>query len=142
MPNSSSEVWKFLEERFGIDRDEFSRYELVKKSGDWWLTTGTCDLEVETNGVRAVRELDIGLKPTTYLLQILGDSISRNVFEPTEEEFLKLMRREEMIDADFEKEGYVAIRFRGRIAGCGFYKDGVVSSRVSKGRAGELADLL
>lgn len=114
----------------------------MKRSGDWWLCTGESDLELETNGVRAVRELEIGPKPTTYALQLLGDHISRNVLEVGKEELLKLLRREEMVPATFEEDGYVAVKYEGRMVGCGFYRDDVVSSRVSKGRASELADAL
>lgn len=144
MPSLESKGWRYLEKRFGIERDDLEGLDLRERSGDLWLVPKELDteLKIQTHGIRMIRKLDIGLKPTTYGLQLLEDQIERNIVELDRKEAVKLLRREEMIDRDLEKEGYTALKFEDRILGCGMYKDGVVSSRVPKGRGKESADII
>ncbi|MFB6181266.1 MAG: hypothetical protein ABEJ93_05310 [Candidatus Nanohalobium sp.] len=144
LPSSRSEAWSYLEERFGVERQELEEYQLEKISGDFWLVSRETEteLDTETKGIRFLRDKERGLKPTTYALQFLGDSIERNVVEVSQDELLKLARREEMIDRDLEEDGYVALKFQNRIVGCGFYKNDKVSSRIPKGRSKELSRIL
>lgn len=145
MPSSESKAWEYLEERFGVGSHDLANFELEKIAGDWWLHTGTQNIELtyETRGIRFVRETGQGLKPTTYALQLLGPRLSKNVVEVDKEELEKLLKREKMIERELDtSEGYVAIKYEGRVIGCGMYKDGVVSSRIPKGRGKELAEIL
>ncbi len=144
LPNSrNDEAWKYIEKRFGIQRNNLE-YDLKKSSGDYWLTSKnlSTDLKVETNGLRAVRETGRGLKPTTYFLQVLQNEIKKNVVELDRNEFLKLLKREEMVDREMQNKGYVALKYEGKIVGCGFYMGEKVSSRIPKGRSRELADII
>jgi NOL1/NOP2/fmu family ribosome biogenesis protein len=134
----SSDAWDYLRDRFGVERNEVAG-ELVMQSGDAWLSSSGTDCE--TPGVRFVRFTGIGPKPTTYALQLLGDAVDRNRVELSEQELNQVLDGE-MVDRDVESEGYVALVFRGRIAGCGLYRDGVVSSRIPKSRAGQLRPLV
>ena len=133
---------EYLEERFGIEKQDLQGLQLKEVSGDVWLApekeTG---LEKETSGIRAVRFMDIGLKPTTYLLQILGDRISKNKIETDKEEFKTLLEGE-MIERKLDEKGYVAVFHDGKAFGCGFYMDELVSSRIPEGRAEELLGTL
>ena len=143
MPDSGNEdPWKYLEERFGVGSHDLSNFRLDKISGDYWLHTGTLETELkyQTRGIRFLRDMDRGLKPTTYALQLLGPRISKNVFKVDKRELEKLLAREEMIEVEEQEleEGYVAIEYDDKIIGCGMYKEGVVSSRIPKGRSEEL----
>lgn len=142
--SSASEAWTFLEERFGVERSDLPHLEIEERSGDYWLVSKdrTDEYESEVSGVRALRNLDIGLKPTTYLVQLLGDAIEKNSVKLSRDEFRKLLARKEMIPRDLKEEGYVALKHEGLVIGCGYFKDGVVSSRVPKGRSGELLDIV
>lgn len=139
---SPSDGWNYLEKRFGVQKDSVD-YVLKKINGDLWLTSEDEDgrLEAETEGIRAVRCMDIGLKPTTYLLQLLNKKITRNRVEVDQEEFLSLLNGS-MIEREMEEKGYVAISFKDTVYGCGLYKDELVSSRIPKGRASELENIL
>lgn len=137
MPGSS-DAWDYLRGRFGVERNEVAG-ELVTQSGDAWLSSS--DSDCETPGVRFVRFTGIGPKPTTYALQLLGDAVDRNLVGLSEQELNQVLD-DEMVDRDAESEGYVALVFRGRVAGCGLYRDGVVSSRIPKSRAGQLRPLV
>jgi len=134
------EAREYLKERFGVKKEELEGLGLREVSGDIWLSPEEkSGLEFETSGIRAVRFMDIGLKPTTYLLQLLGDSIRENRVETTEKEFRDLLRGD-MIERVMEEKGYVALVYEGKVFGCGFYMDELVSSRIPEGRAKELLD--
>ncbi len=142
MPGSP-EGWEYLEERFGVRKEELKGFRLGERSGDLWLVSGEeTSLETETLGIRFLRDTGRGLKPTTYALQFLGDRIEKNRVVVNREELIQLLKREEMIDRNLEDEGYVALEFEGRIIGCGYFKDWKVSSRIPKGRGKELANIL
>jgi hypothetical protein len=134
----SSDAWDYLADRFGVRRGEVAG-ELIMQSGDAWLSSS--DVDCETPGVRFVRFTGIGPKPTTYALQLLGAAVERNRVELSERELERLLNGE-MLDKGAESEGYVALVFRGRTVGCGLYRDGVVSSRISKSRAAQLRPLI
>lgn len=144
MPDSgkAEEAAEYMSERFGVEVDEMEGLEFREVSGDVWLASkNETSLEAETQGIRAVRVMDIGLKPTTYLLQLLGERLSRNVVEVDEEEFEALLSGA-MIERSMDEKGYVAIKFDGKVFGCGFYMDELVSSRIPEGRAKELLGTL
>lgn len=134
-----SNGYTYLEERFGIAESDLDGLELVERHDDLWLASGRdSGYEEETRGIRALRDTGLGLKPTTYLLQALQDSISRNIVTLSEQEFKDLLGRENMIERELAEEGYVALKYGSRIVGCGFYKNEKVSSRMPKGRSKEL----
>jgi NOL1/NOP2/fmu family ribosome biogenesis protein len=141
---STQEAWNYIEDRFGVEKNDLEGFNITKVSGDYWLVSDQLetDLEVETYGFRFVRITGRGLKPTTYGLQFLGDRISKNIVELDKQEFLNLLNREEMVPREMEEKGYVALRFEGQIVGCGYYMNETVSSRIPKGRGKELADIL
>lgn len=140
---STDAAWRYLHRRFGVDRDELDRYRLVERSGDYWLVSAATDtgLDVKAQGIRCLRTLDAGFKPTTYALQLLDDHITENRVELSTDAFLTLLDGEE-IDGAATGSGYVALVYRGEVFGCGWYSDGVVSSRIPKGRARHLSDFL
>lgn len=138
------EAWNYISERFGVERSDLEGFHIKKVAGDYWLISEQLDtqLEVETYGFRFVRITGRGLKPTTYALQFLRDRISKNIVELDREEFLNLLRRNEMVDREMENKGYTALKYEGQIVGCGYYMNQKVSSRIPKGRGKELADIL
>lgn len=136
-----NEAWDYLKNQFGVDRKDLSG-KLKEKSGDYWLTRpGFEDLNVENEGLRLLRSNKMGLKPTTYALQLLDRHINKNIVEIDREELLDLLHRRRMIDRELDKEGYVAVKYNSRIIGVGYYKNEKVSSRIPKHRSKELAEI-
>lgn len=136
-------AYSFFRERFGVEVGQMDGFRLERISGDFWLVSDNDqDLEAETRGLRALRDTGKYLKPTTYVLQLFDDELEKNVVELEKDELKAVLEEEDMIEAEASSKGYVAIKYEGRVIGCGLYKDDVVSSRVSRGRAGELSDLL
>ncbi len=142
MPGSVDEAWEYLEERFDIGREE-TAFTLREVNGDIWITSPEMEteLEAETYGIRFIRQMKIGLKPTTYGLQLVGDRLEKNVVDLDRRELEDLLNGD-MIEVTGLTKGYVALRFQHRVIGCGFYKDELVSSRIPKGRAKELKEIL
>jgi len=137
------DAWKFFEKRFGVSRKDLEGHKILKRSGDFWLTSDVDEpeLEYKTEGVRFLRDTGNYLKPTTYGLQILGEKISCNTVELEKEELIELLNGD-MIERELEEKGYVALVYEEEVIGCGLYKDGLVSSRVPKGRGNELKKFL
>lgn len=137
------DAWNYFEERIGVSREDLEGYKILKRSGDFWLVSDVeePELEYQTEGVRFLRDTGNFLKPTTYGLQILEEKISRNIVELDREEFLTLLEGD-MIERELESKGYVALVYEGKVFGCGLYKNNLVSSRIPKGRAKELRDLI
>lgn len=144
LQSSESKGWRYLEERFGVREFDLEGYELRERSGDLWLVSKDVEtnLNIEVHGVRLIRFTGIGLKPTTYGLQMLDPYIEKNTVKMSKEETVKMLKREEMIERSLDEEGYVALKFSGLTIGCGFYRDGKVSSRVPNSRGEELAEIL
>lgn len=144
IPSSSgNEAWEYLEERFGVRKEDMPGFRIKKVSGDYWLhTEKDVGLDCETKGIRCVRDTGRALKPTTYILQLLENEIEKNIVKVNREELIDLLDREEMIDREMGEEGYVALEYEDRVIGCGYYKGKKVSSRVPKGRSNELKKIL
>lgn len=143
LPSSVSDVWDYLAQRFGVGSDDLDGFVIVEQSGDYWLAPDgyKTEMGLETRGIRFVRELDTGFKPTTYGLQLLEDALEKNVVELDRDE-LEAVLDGELIDREADSPGYVALRFDGRVIGCGLYKNDTVSSWIPKGRGQQLLSSL
>ncbi len=140
----TEDVLNYINNRFGVKVENLDRFNIVERSGDFWLISDQelPDLDYETQGVRFVRDTGKYLKPTTYGLQILDEKISGARIQVNREE-LKTVLDGDMVEKGIEiGEGYVAIVYRERAIGCGLYKDGLLSSRIPKGRGKELNHMI
>ncbi|MFB6116824.1 MAG: hypothetical protein ABEK10_04925 [Candidatus Nanosalina sp.] len=151
MPGSESredlaveDAWNYLEERFKVRKKDLEGFEIVKRSGDFWLVSAGDfpDLEFETEGIRFLRDTGKYLKPTTYGLQILDSKVSSARVEVSAEE-LEVLLDGDMIERELDVgKGYVAIVYDDKVIGCGLYKGELASSRISRGRAEELRNIM
>ncbi|MFB6077103.1 MAG: hypothetical protein ABEK12_03165 [Candidatus Nanohaloarchaea archaeon] len=135
-------MWTYLADRFGVARADLAGFELVRRSGDFWLVSAATDpaRDAETMGIRFVRDQEIGFKPTTYALQFLGDAVADARVQVDRTELLRLLEGG-TVDRDVS-DGYVALVYDDRIAGCGLSRRGTVESMIPKGRAQELQEIL
>lgn len=141
MPNSRSDAYSYLERRFGIKEQELKPLTLRERNGDFWLVKGETELNIETDGIRALRVSNRGFKPTTYFLQLAGESIENNIINLSEEELEVLLDRE-MIERTGMEKGYVALEYDDTILGCGYFMNDKVSTRISKSRSEHLRNIL
>lgn len=141
MPNSQSDAYNYLEKRFGIEKRDLGPLSLRERNSDFWLVLGETGLNVETDGIRALRVSNRGFKPTTYFLQLIGDKAEKNIVELSDEELVVLLNRE-MINRTGMEKGYVALKYEGRVLGCGYFMNEKVSTRISKSRSQHLRNIL
>lgn len=114
---------------------------MKERSGDLWLVRGETDLNIETDGIRALRVSNRGFKPTTYFLQLAGDFVEKNIVQLSGEELEKLLNRE-MIERTGMEKGYVVLMYEDWVMGCGYFMNEKVSTRISKSRSKHLRNIL
>lgn len=130
----------FLEEKFGFPRRLFENCTfLFKGRSSIWIFTGHPSApeivpRVETVGMRALRKTAKGvLKPTTVFIQAFGRYASKNIVElRSEEEVLEFMSGGIVRGVFDVEEGFVIVKFRDDILGCGLYSRGTLKSRIPK----------
>ncbi|MDR9401880.1 MAG: NOL1/NOP2/sun family putative RNA methylase, partial [Halothece sp. Uz-M2-17] len=135
-PVRDSQYLQWFSERFGIDSDIFSSFQLwIKGKDKIWLADASCqplsEVEIQTLGIPFMRT---GYKPTTCALQRFGSHITRNVvslddFSAVQRFFLG---ESQPINAMVES-GFVHVRYDYYELGCGLYKNGVLHSQIPKG---------
>lgn len=127
-----------LSQRFGIPMDTFEK--LVVKEDQETVFVGTNEVmrfdsvRPMRRGIRLARIYPYSLKPTTFAMQILGGLATRNVVDLGDEETKLLINGGSLnteVDAD---NGFVLLRWRGRVVGVGFYKRPVLKSQIPRFR--------
>lgn len=141
LPNSRNEAYSYLKNRFGIEKEELAPLNLRQINGDYWLAQEETELKTETSGIRALRSSERGFKPTTYFLQMMGERITKNTVQLSDGEIETILQRE-MIERTDMEEGYVAMKHDGKVIGCGFFMNDLVSTRISKSRTKQLRQIL
>ena len=85
-------------------------------------------------GIRLAKMYPYSLKPTTFGMQVLGVQATRNVIEVNDEQAKRLVNGESLkVEAD-ATNGFVLLRWRGFVAGVGFYKRPVLKSQIPRFR--------
>lgn len=94
-------------------------------------------VKVEALGMALVRTRASWPKPTTAGCLAFGRHASRNIVDLSDDQMDAFLYREIIpFDAgDGADDGFVLVRNRGHVLGCGLYLGGRISSQLSKGRA-------
>jgi NOL1/NOP2/fmu family ribosome biogenesis protein len=127
-----------LSERFGIPREVFDRLAAVEDQETVFVSTPEV-MEFDAvrpmrRGIRLARMYPYSLKPTTFGMQVLGGHATRNVADVSDEQ-AKLLINGGTLKADIEADnGFVLIRWRGFVAGVGYYKRPVLKSQIPRFR--------
>jgi len=128
------EVLKYLEDRFGIEAFHFDNYEILRGVSNFWLFPKTeyleklKSLQVQTVGLLFMRQVSKYLKPTSAFLQRFGYLAKKNVVHLPEEIILILKEKNKVeINLDLEP-GYVILKNKKWILGCGLYLPGKLFS--------------
>ncbi len=127
-----------LSERFGIPREVFDRLAAIEDQETVFVSTPEV-MEFDAvrpmrRGIRLARIYPYSLKPTTFGMQVLGREATRNVVDVSDEQ-AKLLINGGALSTDIEADnGFVLIRWRGFVAGVGFYKRPVLKSQIPRFR--------
>ena len=128
----------FLQERFGIPRTLFNRYDLYKRGTTVWLLNkdprlrDLAALKVESVGFLLLRWVQSRLKPTSAALQLFGNHLNKNIVRLTPEQLRDLVERTEL-EGDFAASpGYVATVTDSLVIGCALYVPGRLISQFPR----------
>lgn len=132
----------FLEERFGLQKEAFSGFSFYEGPDKIYIfsqdlpSKDLAGLKIVQTGIVAGRVFGDRerFKPTTNLLQIFGRFATRNFVELEESEKEDFIRGLD-IDGVFEvDEGFVIVKFREDVLGCGLYSGGKLKNQIPKSR--------
>ena len=128
------EILKYLEDRFGIEAFNFEEYEILRGVTNFWLFPKTPylerlkNLQVQTVGLLFLRQVSKYLKPTSAFLQRFGYLAKKNFVSLSDEIILTLKEKNKVeIMLDLEP-GYVILKNKHWILGCGLYLPGKLFS--------------
>ncbi|MCX7967794.1 MAG: hypothetical protein N3B10_04795 [Armatimonadetes bacterium] len=145
------EVLRYLPQRFGIPVEVLDRFNYIWSGGAIWMTSVPLELlpnhkAVQRIGLRALRKVPQGWKPTTPLLQFFDRHITRNRVSLTHEQWKQILSGEaidclrEGILTDELSPGYTVLELSGVVIGCGYFNGRFLNHQLSKVRAMELAE--
>ena len=135
-------ILKYLRDRFSIQKKIFSNYSFNIKGEKIWivykdvLEKNLDGLNIESVGLLFGRyfKRQERFKPTTNALQIFGRYATKNIVELNEKEkdmYIKGYDLEKKLNLE---EGYVIIKFKNDILGCGLYRNGKIKNQIPKAR--------
>jgi NOL1/NOP2/fmu family ribosome biogenesis protein len=135
-------ILKYLRDRFEIPKKIFSDYSFIIKGEKIWIVARDVlekDLEglkIESIGLLFGRyfERQKRFKPTTNALQIFGKYATKNVVELNEKEKNQYIRGYDLEKELNLEEGYVIIKFKNDMLGCGLYREGKIKNQIPKAR--------
>lgn len=137
------EALAYFSERFGIPEAFLTSLRFEDRGDEIWVAT-PCDWKGlyarRPAGLRALRRAPDGLKPTSTILTLWGDQITRSRVDLSLDSLVRLLlgRRLDVPGSD----GYVALATGRDVIGCGRIRKGQLQSLVSTGRRRELLDVL
>lgn len=124
------EIFKYLDERFGISPIYFQNYLILKGATNYWLFPKTPlfpqlkGLIPEVVGLLFLRRVSHYLKPTSSFIQRFGRYATKNIVTLTKEE-LSVFREKNSLEINLElTPGYVVVKDENWIIGCGLYLPG------------------
>ncbi|MCS7149532.1 MAG: hypothetical protein N2Z40_03545 [Caldimicrobium sp.] len=129
-------LFSYLEERFGITRDIFYPYTFLKGVNNYWLFPKSSHLEKLKNlnpevvGLLFLRKVSKYLKPTSAFLQRFGYHATKNIVT-IDKKAIDLFQKGRPLEVELPIEpGYVILRDKYWILGCGLYLNGKLYSHL------------
>lgn len=146
LPSLKKLVEDYFFERFGVDRKFWMNYNVYWLGNSLWITSPELEPRHKyiSCGMRALRIIKPEfkfLKPTSYLLQYLGNNIRKNILDTDIDDLKTIFNGQYLQNNDLDY-GYIALRFKGYIIGCGLKNLHGIKNQIPKGRARELEGIL
>ncbi len=133
----------YLNETYGIALDYLESLILLKRGKDIWITNKAAksmigigkNLNINSLGLRALRNAFEVPKMTTNFAVFLNDKITKNYYEMTKEQLDEFTRGSEIkINAANEFKNYLILKYNKEVYGVGIINNGAIKSQVPKGR--------
>ena len=132
-------ILEYCTERFGINNKMFKNY-------NWYIGSknrvyiGPEELErikPESIGLSVFR-LDRTPKPTTNFLQLFGRHVTKNIVELSSKETIEYCAGKNLSPNLNTKTGFVIVKHRDRILGCGHWNGSLLKNQIPKSRFGKI----
>jgi len=139
------EIVYLFSSRFGVSLEFLNQLTFIEqKTGEIWATSAPTTSAVESSrpaGVRALRRMPQGLKPTSVFLRLLADRVRASRVEIDDLNTLRKLLLGQSVSVVVD-DGYVAICYRGDVLGCGVCKDGRVRALIAVQKRRQLLECL
>ena len=129
MPDYESlhhEIVSYFSSRFGVAHEVLDKLTFTERGGgEVWATSAPTPTGIVSSrpaGIRILRRMPHGFKPTTVFLCILGERIRSSRMEIEDVSIMLQLLVGQPVACALD-DGYFAISFRGDILGCGTAKD-------------------
>jgi hypothetical protein len=130
-------ILAYFQERFGIPEEAFDGFRLLKKGRTIWAVKDGPNLDqllnllkVDAAGVPLIRIRTTMQKPTTAGLRLW--QATRYVIDLDDEALEEFLNRGVLLKTFPAESGYVVVRWRGEVLGCGLYSKGKLRSQIPK----------
>ncbi len=142
-PSPQDTLLEFYGRVFGVAEDDLGTLQVTEKDGEIWAAAARTPSRVHTRrppGLRALRLMPDGPKPTSTFLACLGDRLHAARVDVNLDSLRSLLlgRR---IDVDLP-DSYVAIAYDGLVLGCGRVQHSELHTLIPTGRRRELLGVL
>ncbi len=124
----------FFVEKYGIPKEIMEKYEFFEMGKGVWAFSGgfVSEDKIETVGIRALRIRKL-TKPTTAFIRIVGSYATKNIVYLNEDDSLEFLRGKNIPYDDVSLErGFVIVRNREDVLGCGYYTGEKIISEIPK----------
>jgi hypothetical protein len=133
-------------DRFGVDSSFFSSRVLLETKDEVWVASSMPPRGIDharPPGLRAARLHPGGIKPTSHFLCLLSGRITKGFVLVTRPQLEKLLlgHRIPWPHPDVP-DGFVALRYREDVLGCGIIRSGSLHTLLPTGRRRELLSVL
>ncbi len=142
---SLTEIRLLLADRYGISNAFIERLRFTVRGDEIWATTAPeTEWELIASrppGIRALRMLPRGVKPTSGFLVFLGGEVRTSRVEIEDRAAFEQLLLGRSLPSELE-EGYVAVSFCGDVIGCGEVRHGKLRALLATGRRNTLLHIL
>ncbi len=139
------EIRHLLSGRYGIRESFLNGLRFVVRRDEIWVTTapesGWESIASRPAGIRALRLLPRGIKPTSGFLAFLDGEIRANLIAIERRAAFEKLLLGRSLPSEGD-DGYVAVSFRGDIIGCGEVRRRELRLLLSTGRRNTLLHIL
>ena len=144
------EVIDYCFSRYGVQKDCWTDYDLIKKKEGLWLipkykhSSELLDYLLEhgeNSGLRVLSGKRFPYKVTSQFYQVFHKEVTKGTLSVTEEQGLKLLKRKTLEDQEFEPlaKGYYCCLFKEKFFGIALKATEGLVSQVPKSLTAQLA---
>ena len=143
-PEEATPLKEYLSRRFGLPPETLAGFRFFFAGRGYGMMPdspnldGLALLKIKTPGLKILRRMPWGLKPTGAFLTRFGAWATRNLYDLTPTQTRRVLAGEDLEVTGPGEDGYVILRHRGLILGCGLKTGRLLHGQIPKGLREEL----